>query len=1288
MLRLVFVLLSMGATDLPQADQMVRAAARERLEMAVAKDDGLQKEKKAISTAPASELPQRFKRIIKIANDYYYKSDYDRSFGWYLLAALNGDPMGEANVGYAYMNGEGVPNNDSYAVYWNRAADAHGNVWGTANLALMHEKGRGGLPRSIADARILYAKAAAAEVAYARERLKFIDEPPSKRLLTAIEEQSKEAVLQAIADGADVNQIADNGSTPLTLSVASDEVVAILLQAGASVNLKSSTGATALGAACEAGNVNVAKRLLVAHATQSTDDDGFTPLTRAIQAKSPALVRLLIEYGADVETRSPNGAAPLHWAVREGASGEGLEILRLLIEALSNIDAVEEHHVTPLMLSLDEPDRLPATNLLIAAGADVNIPDFHGNTPLIVAAFAGNREALRVLLKAGATVDKQNTAGMTALIAAAGAGHIDVVQILLRAGASKALSDSNGNVALNWAVSNSHNEVAAVLADGPAIAEAKREFEVFRAAAEGDSKRLNKLATSADANRRAIDGATPLMLAAVASHPECVRRLLALGANPDAAASDEHVTPLMVAAATQTGDTVRVLLAAHATTAAADAHGRTALAYAIARHNDEALDALLAAAGSPLIKDDGNPSPLQLACMSQNWSAARKLIAAGVPDPSGCGVILAAIEGSVERLRVALSSRPKTSGALEFGISAQHIAAARGAQDLIEALATAGADLNVIDREGNTPIAVAAQKGHWPAVLLLAEYGADISCDVPGIFGNSESVLHLAAESADANIVEAVIAAGAYVDRRDSRDETPLHRAASRFNVAAVQALLKAGADVNAADSTHDTPLTRACAAATNSGGDATSTALLLIHAGADVNQASSFGCTPFLYAAMAENLPLLKLLDENGATLNVADLTQQTPLFAAAEKGNEPIVDYLISRHVDLNVVEHDGMFGDRTPLLAAINGKHEAVALALMRAGADASFVKADGRPLLYFAALDGQRLVLASLIANGADVNAPSPDGETPLMVAAQFGGPETVTALLKAGADIHHRDNHGRTALLASAGDDNYADVKIFKLLLAAGADIHDHDDVGNTALHLAAEAARVDAVKYFITAGADVNAVDEHSRTPLLAAVTARRHGYPEPYDAERVVSLLLAAKARVDAPDANGVTPLIACARKGYDNLVRVLLSNHADPNHVTATGSTPLEEVMEAVDEEMASLDPIPRLTPKAQDLIISLLIRAGANVNPKDPSGNTPLTRAAFRGKTVLAGRIIKAGGNLDAQNNSGWSALMYAASHGDAATARLLVDAGANTHLRNGSGKTACDVATDDLRALVCR
>ena len=170
-------------------------------------------------------------------------------------------------------------------------------------------------------------------------------------------------------------------------------------------------------------------------------------------------------------------------------------------------------------------------------------------------------------------------------------------------------------------------------------------------------------------------------------------------------------------------------------------------------------------------------------------------------------------------------------------------------------------------------------RGDRADVLAMIKQGADVNAPQ----GDGVTALHWAARHGDADLVTALVAAGANA-RAETRfgAYTPLHLAAERGSAPIVKALVAAGAVVDAKTSTGATPLMFAAAA-----GDTGAIAALL-DGGANVNAKENDRLqTPLIFAAANNRLDAVKLLIARGADPNAA--TKLTDLGALSRNGAEP---------------------------------------------------------------------------------------------------------------------------------------------------------------------------------------------------------------------------------------------------------------------------------------------------------------------------------------------------------------------------------------------------------------
>ena len=451
------------------------------------------------------------------------------------------------------------------------------------------------------------------------------------------------------------------------------------------------------------------------------------------------------------------------------------------------------------------------------------------------------------------------------------------------------------------------------------------------------------------------------------------------------------------------------------------------------------------------------------------------------------------------------------------------------------------------------------------------------------------------------------------------------------------------GADVNAAQGDGTTPLHWASYQVD------LDLVKLLVSKGAKADVKNSFGATPLAEAVKVGNVELVKVLLDAGANANAANDDDQTPLMLAAKTGVVEIADLLVRHRAKVNVAEK--WHGQDALMWAAAENYPDMVEF-LIKHGANVktrAFINDWGNqitsepraqyrptagltPLLYAARSGCDRCVIALLKA-GADVNLPSPDGVTPLMTAIDNQHYDTAKLLLGKGANPHVWDWWGRTALYVAvdvrtlaarsgggfgngggerqrvrADKDGTTSVDILNMLFDAGVDVNPQLNMhrpgrgGNSGRF----------VDDLLTAGC----------TPLLrAAVT---------YDIE-AIRILLDHGARVDLPNAMGVTPFMTAAGIGVS--IRDPIGNYQAPD--TQANS-------------IATMD---------------VLLKAGADVNARitDTSGHTariarPSTMTSRQGQTALYGAI-----------NWGWTQVV-----------QYLLDHGARVDVADAAGKTPFDAS----------
>ena len=206
----------------------------------------------------------------------------------------------------------------------------------------------------------------------------------------------------------------------------------------------------------------------------------------------------------------------------------------------------------------------------------------------------------------------------------------------------------------------------------------------------------------------------------------------------------------------------------------------------------------------------------------------------------------------------------------------------------IRELVTRGADVNVKNERGFTPLFMATAKGHLEIVKFLLASKADV-----GAAGeNNVTPLLVASQYGFVEIIKLLLAAKADVNGADKYGGTSLFLASMNGHAETVRLLLASKADVNAANRYGVTPLWQA------SWKGHTEIVKLLLASKADVNASNKTnGVTPLLVASGMGYVEIVKLLLANKADINAKGTAmgeEHTPLSMAKQKGHEEISELL----------------------------------------------------------------------------------------------------------------------------------------------------------------------------------------------------------------------------------------------------------------------------------------------------------------------------------------------------------------------------------------------------------
>ncbi|HUU18205.1 MAG TPA: ankyrin repeat domain-containing protein [Sedimentisphaerales bacterium] len=257
----------------------------------------------------------------------------------------------------------------------------------------------------------------------------------------------KEVAELLIAKGADVNAKDTQGRTPIDLAINQGRKEIAKL-------LASKSGDVSLHTAAYIGDLQIVQKFIDGGANVDANDrKGQTALHYAAKAGQIAVAKLLIANGADVNAGE--------WTPLQEAAYCSKDMVEFLIAKGANINA---SGWSPLHSALDA-GRFDIVDLLLAKGADANIRDDKGHTPLHIAAWyaaRNNPKVVELLLSKGADINAKDNNGKPALSYAID-WHPEIVELLIAKGADVNAKDGDGRTPLSYAQDEGHTQIVELL---------------------------------------------------------------------------------------------------------------------------------------------------------------------------------------------------------------------------------------------------------------------------------------------------------------------------------------------------------------------------------------------------------------------------------------------------------------------------------------------------------------------------------------------------------------------------------------------------------------------------------------------------------------------------------------------------------------------------------------------------------------------------------------------------------------------------------------------------------
>ncbi|RGP71794.1 ankyrin repeat [Fusarium sporotrichioides] len=862
-------------------------------------------------------------------------------------------------------------------------------------------------------------------------------------------------------------------------------------------------------------------------------------------------------------------------------------------------------------------------------------------------------ELVKDIVKDGVNIDLRTGPSQTAALhVAAYVGSCEIISILKDAGASLKEKDVSGFTTLHYAAYNGRHEAAELLCD-----------------------------LGADTKCRSNDRSTPLHGAARGRSTKIIQLLFDRNFDVDCR-DDNEITPLLVASMSGEIRTVQLLVKLGADAGLQDKAGNTPIHHAAKNDHTTLVEYLIGLGAELTVINNYGYNVLSVAALGKAQHVADLIL-------------------QLENVDVNQQDRPSVIVPL--------ISAARsGSFEIACLLVQNGALLEVTDDNGNTPLHTASTYGHPEVARFLLEKGANIesrniSQQTPFLF---------AAFCGEIGMVRLLAEYGADLEAKDSDGCCALHYAAANTNDLLLRCLLNLAVDIevklpNGAMVLEFATLT-----------GKTDIASALLHFGASTTTKVEKKYTvlqpsandQLIACAKYGNMTQMTRLLDEGVDINALSTSGRSALSVAAEYGYPHLINLVLERGGLLDVQDSNG----ETALWWASQCDHIEVVQRLLELGAQVGLPNSDGNSPLCVACQKGYMDIAEHLLEAGSDPNTTTNYGMTPLLLAVNADQMGVVGLLIdKGGVAVEQVvqavqssnrpgcvvnitrylcDSFGSDHLLNHLGLDKnlqkavdsasppkkgkvvYGN-QLTRPVTPQQSDTNSADDCSDPIygdqLAIAASDDLVAEMLRLIKAGANINGTSR-AAVPLLHAADQNH---------ERAVQVLIENGAQIDSVDEDGYTALCFAAGQGNKAIIDLLCKHHANIEHKTLSGSTPLVHAVvgEHIDAVKTLLDrgakiglsdgnPVDSLRSailQGAEHIIEILPRNGAKVKTVDRMEFTPLLYAVKKGKWNVTEILLKNGARLDIVPGSKISPLLMAISSGQAAIVELLAKYGADIH-----------------------
>ncbi|XP_059080155.1 serine/threonine-protein phosphatase 6 regulatory ankyrin repeat subunit B-like [Tigriopus californicus] len=481
------------------------------------------------------------------------------------------------------------------------------------------------------------------------------------------------------------------------------------------VNKQSVNGWSPLIVAASKGHTEVAMIFLENNGRVDVFDlEGKSALHLAAENGSIEVCEALLTRNAFINSKTKTGWTSLHYAAMKGYT----PLVEFLIKKHNaTIDSMTIKKQTPLHLAASAGQESVCA-LLLELGASLDSTDDYGQKPIHLAAQSNKSEVVKLFLKQRPQLVSVTTRdGSTCAHIAAIKGSVSVLEELMKFDKAVVISSRNkitDSTPLHIATEGGHYDVVKMLMDSGASA--------------------------SDENK---SGYTPMHIAAKHGHLELINKFAKSNVNLRQLSRKTGLSALHIASYYGKEDTVRELLT-HVPASSKSELPATP-------NHAIALD----------LATESDLTPLHLAAYSGSENVVRALLnSSGVQVDAGTkpsqytALHLASLRGHVGVVGLLLSRSTSLLKVFDkYGQSCLHVAASSGHYEMVQVLLGQGSDYTSVDKDGWTPMHSAAKAGFLNVVKLLVDSGASTLAET----ANGRIPLWYAASEGNVNVVTYLI---------------------------------------------------------------------------------------------------------------------------------------------------------------------------------------------------------------------------------------------------------------------------------------------------------------------------------------------------------------------------------------------------------------------------------------------------------------------------------------------------------------------------------------------------